>query len=43
MSNLAKAKHAIENTVVMTDDEIREYCARFVGLVTEEDVLFKGI
>lgn len=43
MINLAKAKQAIQSTVVMTDDQIREYCARYVGLVNEEDVLFKGI
>lgn len=42
MINLARAKQAIQNTVVVTDDQIREYCARYVGLVNEEDVLFKG-
>lgn len=42
MINLAKAKQAIQNTVVMTDYEIQEYCDQYKDLVNQEDVLFKG-
>lgn len=42
LKNLLAAKQSILNTPIVSDDVALQYCNSFAGIITEEDVLFKG-